>query len=162
MENTNQKNLMTYEIMDDYVINVLGMKATVHDGDATVYEFDSDNTLVMVQIHNTKNLLYISLAVYTRGEKGSKNLYSAWNPTTEDFKQFSDLAKDAIEKCRLETLGVFSNQEEKSYSEKEIRDMIDIALDKRDFDEVDRLSKMLPEQIQKLMECVYRIKKLMK
>jgi hypothetical protein len=162
MESTNQGNIMTYEMMDEYVIKELGMKPTVHDGDATVYEFESDNTLVMVQIHNTKNLLYITLAVYARGEKRSKNLYSAWNPTTEDFKQFSELAKDTIEKCRLETLGVFSNKEEKSYSEKEIRDMIDIALDKRDFDEVDRLSKMLPEEIQKLMETITRIKQLMK
>ena len=37
MEDTSQKNIMTYEMMDDYVINVLGMKPTTHDGDATVY-----------------------------------------------------------------------------------------------------------------------------
>jgi len=31
MESTNQENIMTYEMMDEYVIKELGMKPTVHD-----------------------------------------------------------------------------------------------------------------------------------
>jgi hypothetical protein len=162
METTNQGNKMTVEMMDEYIIKELGMRPTVHEGNATVYEFDSDNTLLFVQLHKDGELIYLTLTQYNRGDKGGKGLYNGWNPTTEDFSKFSEIAKDVIEKCRLETLGAFSNQEEKSYSEKEIRDMIDIALDKRDFDEVDRLSKMLPEEIQKLMETITRIKQLMK
>ena len=163
MENINQKNNISYEMIRDYIINVLGMKPTISKGNATVYEFENDNSLVFSQIHNEEDYVYLTLGII-RGKdaKSAEDLFSATNPTKEEFLKFSEMAKNEIEKGRLETLGVVNNPEDIKYSEKDIRGMIDVALDKRDYKEVDRLSKMLPEQVQRLIECIIRFKQLIK
>ena len=63
MENINQKNNISYEMIRDYIINVLGMKPTISKGNATVYEFENDNSLVFSQIHNEEDYVYLTLGI---------------------------------------------------------------------------------------------------
>jgi hypothetical protein len=155
------QTLINSKQIENYLINELGMENIGRDENTVAYGKDTGEKMLFFIVGlDSKWGVPITLTV-TDANKNSKDLFNDYVATSEEFSKIVNLAKTELEGIRLNDLGV-TNKGEQEYSEREIRDMIDAALDSGDFKEVDRLSKMLPEQMNKLMENITRIKQLMK
>jgi hypothetical protein len=156
------QTLINSKQIENYLIKELGMENLGGLDGMTCYGKDTGDVLVFFIFNDTELGVFISLTIGDT-KKNTKKLFKDYIKTPEEFNKVANLAKSEIEKYTLKNLGV-ADKGEPEYSEREIRDMIDVALDNRDYAEVDRLNKMLPEEIKEiksLVESIKRIKKLM-